>query len=274
MARRTFPYSKAFDPTKVRDAARMGGVDWSSFNEHFERLLTADWRGVNAGSSYPLGRRLLRLWLAYLQCRSNAILDLEGKADLFFRLDIPPDPHIVFFGAEVGWEAIVLQSLFGAGGRILLIDNDPEAYRRFRNAPCELRIRAPRGWKVPEILLARDPSRIEYARADFFTLDCRNEFDVGIDWGLIEHYEGPQKQAVLKCFQSFLRMEGLQISSCPRDCLAVRLFYWAFSDELNFGYRELMTLAELRQVLEEADFRVEKTFRLRAHNVAVSRRPA
>ncbi len=269
--RTTWPPSHHFDPGAVGDPEHYGGVAWTQFNENFERLLNLEWRKVNAGASYPWWKRLLRLWLAYMQQKQNAILDFQGKARVFARLDIPPNPSIVFFGAEVGWEAVILQALFGDKGNVLLIDKDPAAYERYLNAPREVRIRAPQGWKTREIVVRRDPSRIEYLQADFFDVERRHEFDVGIDWGLIEHFQDAHKPPVLKLFQRFLKDGGLQISSCPRNTLAVRLFYRAFSDELNFGYRELMGLAEFKAHLLRADFQVEQTCTLPAHNIVASR---
>lgn len=269
--RTTGPPSRLFDPTEIVNSERLGEVAWSQFNENFERLLKCDWRTVNEGTSYPWWRQLLRLGLAYIQQRRNAILDFEGKAGIFRRLDIPPNPDIVFFGAEVGWEAAIIQALFGAGGRVLLIDNDPIAYQRYLNAPQRVSVRAPRGWKTKELVLRRDPSRIEYLQADFFEIHRPHEFDVGIDWGLIEHFQDSRKPAVLQVFKRFLKDGGLQISSCPRNTLSVRLFYRAFSDELNFGYRELMKPSQLKSHLEKEGFQVEKTFTLPAHNIVASR---
>ena len=48
-------------------------------------------------------------------------------------------------------------------------------------------------------------------------------------------------------------------------------FYRAFSDELNFGYRELMKPSQLKSHLEKEGFQVEKTFTLPAHNLVASR---
>ena len=186
-------------------------------------------------------------------------------------MKIPANPDIVFFGAEAGWEGAMIQSLFGSGGKLVLIDKDPMAYGRFLKAPTTARARAPRGWKDPWLVMHRDPGRIEYLQQDFFDVERPSEFDVGIDWGLIEHYQDSGKRAVLQRFKNFLRPGSLQISSCPRDCMTVRLFYRAFSDELNWGYRELMSLKELSAHLTDAGYRVEAGFTLAAHNVVASR---
>ena len=246
-------------------------MDWTAFNERLDRLLASDWRRVNDRTSCGLPRRLLRLALACAQQKRNSIMDFRGKLRTFSQMNIPANPDIVYFGAEVGWEAAMIQALFGSGGKVLLIDRDPAAYERFLKAPAEVRVPAPRGWGHPRVVVRRDLSRIEYLRQDFFEVDRSPSFDVGIDWGLIEHYEDAGKRAVLDLFKVFLKPGGLQISSCPRDCLAVRLFYRAFSDELNWGYRELMTLDELSAHLTNSGYRIEAGFTLTAHNVLASR---
>lgn len=270
--RRTLPLSREFDPGKVTDPARTGAVDWTAFNEHFDRLLASDWRRINEKTSCGLPHRLLRLALAYAQQKRNSIQDFGGKIRVFSRMKIRPNPDVVVFGAEAGWEAAMIQALFGRGGKVVLIDRDPKAYERFLKAPVMVRVRAPRGWKEPWIVVRRDPSRIEYLRQDFFDVERPSAFDVGIDWGLIEHYEDAGKRAAIDLFQGFLKPGGLQISSCPRNRLAVRLFYRAFSDELNWGYRELMDLDELSGHLARAGYRIEDTFTLTAHNVVACRR--
>lgn len=265
------PLSRQFDPANVPDADSTGEVDWSGFNSNFERLVGSGWRKVNRHAKCSLPWRLLRLSLAFLQHRRNAILDFEGKLGVLSRLDIPPNPSIVQFGAEVGWEAALVQALFGDQGEVLLIDSDPMAYRRFMRAPQHVRVRAPRGSGRRWIDVLRDPARVEYARQDFFRMAAPGSFDVGIDWGLIEHYDDQGKRALISLFGSFLRPQGLQISACPRDRLSVRLFYRAFAEELNFGYRELMTLRELAAHVESSSCQIESKYRLPAHNIVAYR---
>ena len=262
--RRTLPLSRDYDPCNV-------SMDWTRFNGNFDRLLSTDWRRVNEGASYGLSRRLLRLAIAYAQQKRSAILDFEGKIRIFSRMAIPLNPNIVFFGAEVGWEAALIQALFGSGGKVVLIDSDPVAYQRFLKAPQTVRIPAPRGSSDRWLVARRDNPRVEYLRQDFFDVTTDAEFDVGIDWGLIEHYPDSGKRDVLNVFKKFLKPGGLHISSCPRNRLVVRLFYRAFSDELNLGYRELMSLGELSAHLEGAGCHVEDRFRLAAHNVVTWR---
>ena len=271
--RLTFPPSRHFDPGNVKDAEQTGDVDWSSFNSSFEDLLAKSWRDVNAATDCTLGRRLLRVWMAFQQQRRNAILDFEGKLRVFSKLRIPSNPDIVHFGAEVGWEAAILQALFGDRGRVLLIDSDPKAYERFLRAPESVRVRMPLRSKRRWIDINRNLARIEYVRGDFYRVQSLRAFDVGIDWGLIEHYDDAGKQSLISLFRSFLRPGGVQICACPRDRLAVRLFYRAFADELNFGYRELMSLKELCAHVERGGCRIKAKHRLPAHNIVVYRSP-
>ena len=271
--RLALPHSRHFDPANVAHPEQTGEVDWSRFNANFECLLGTSWRDVNRDVDCGFARRLLRLGLAFQQQRRSAILDLEGKLRAFSKLKLPPNPHIVHFGAEVGWEAAILQALFGDRGRVLLIDSDPMAYQRFLRAPLSARVRMPRPRKRRWIDIHRNPQRIEYAREDFYRVQARGKFDVGIDWGLIEHYDDPGKQSLISLFRTFLKPGGVQICSCPRNRLAVRLFYRAFADELNFGYRELMTIKELSNHVERNGCVVEARQRLPAHNIVVYRAP-
>lgn len=273
--RLTLPLSRDFRPGAISDPEHSGGVDWTQFNTHLERLLGSDWRRVNDGTSYSVLHRWVRLALAYGQQRRNTILDFRGKLRIFSQMRIPPDPNIVFFGAEAGWEAALIQALYGGRGRVVLIDRDPVAYQRFVNAPESVRVRSRPGWKCWKtkwVEIHRNPSRIEYLRQDFFELEPEPAFDVGIDWGLVEHFDDAGKRSVLDLFGRFLKPNGIQISSCPRDCVSVRAFYRAFADELNFGYRELMTRRELTGHLQHAGYRVEESFTLAGHHVVASRK--
>lgn len=244
---------------------------WEQFNESFERLQSTPWHQINAGTNHGVFMRLARLFLAYGARRRDMIVDLAGKARALWKLDIPRDPDIVFFGAEVGWEAAIVQALYGDGGRVVLIDNDPAAYERFCNAATERRCRAPRGFGSRELVVTREPTKMQYVKQDFFDVQMDGAFDVGIDWGVIEHYPDDRKQAVLQNFKRFLKPGGLEVTSTPRNALAVRLFYRAFRDELNFGYRELMSIGELRAHLERAGFRAERQVSLPAHNIIGAR---
>lgn len=250
----TAPLSRYFDPATVVAPERRGAVSWSQFNQHYERLQHGPWSRINDETRYPWPRRLMRLAMAWSIQRSQALLDLRTKARVLRDFPLKRDPDIVFFGAEVGWEALLVQALFGNGGRVVLVDCDPAAYQRFLNAPPELRVPAPPGWPEPDLVLRRDPDRITYLREDFFDAREPGGFDVGIDWGLIEHFQGDRRQEAMRCFQRWLRPGGLQISAVPRDAFSTRLFYELFSDELNFGHRELMTAPELATALASGGF--------------------
>lgn len=237
-----------------------GAVAWALFNRHYSRLQTTRWSEINHGRAYPWHLRWVRLVMAWAIQRNDAILDLRSKARIIARMPIPRDPDIVYFGAEAGWEAALVQALFGDGGRVVLIDNDEAAYQRFLGAPRELGVRAPRGFGTGELIVRRDPQRFEYIRQDFFSWQQDRSFDVGIDWGLIEHFPAARKLALMRAMQAFLRDDGVQISAVPRNTPGTRLFYWAFRDELNFGYRELMSPREHRAVLTRGGYEVLRTF--------------
>ena len=156
---------------------------------------------------------------------------------------------------------------------MVLIDEDPAAYDRYPpRAPRSVRVRAPKGSGRPSWLdVERDLERWRYLRENFFDVTPEPRFDVGIDWGLIEHFPDPGKAKLIAHFRKFLKPGGLQISSSPRDRLTVRLFYRAFADELNTGYRELMTLPELAERIEAAGGVIEHRVTLPAHNIVAYR---
>ena len=267
----TLPLARGFDPARVPDPERCGAVDWARFNANFEKFLNTPWREVNRAFQGSRRLRVLRLALAFAQQRRGAIHDFEGKARALSRFRVPPHPSIVFFGAEAGWEAAILQALFGAGGDVVLIDQDPAAYERYLHAPTSARVRAPKGWGRRWLDVKRDLERWRYLRENFFDVAPEGRFDVGIDWGLIEHFDDDGKRKLIAHFRKFLKPDGIQISSAPRDRLAVRLFYRAFADELNVGYRELMTLRELTERIESAGAVVEDRVTLPAHNIVAYR---
>ncbi len=246
--------SRHFDEALVVDPDNRGQVAWSQFNQHYHALQTTPWSQINRAHRYPWHRRLVRLAMAWVIQKNDAITALRDKARWFWRMPIPQDPDIVFFGAEVGWEAALLQAMYGDGGRVVLIDSDEQAYERFRAAPVERRVRAPRGFGTKDIIVRRNLDRIEYVREDLFDWREDGAFDVGIDWGLVEHFSEPRKLDLMRAMQRFLRDDGIQISAVPRNTAATRAFYWAFRDELNFGYRELMSPRELTELLERGGY--------------------
>lgn len=270
--RLTGPLSRHYDEALVVAPERRGQVAWSQFNQHYQRLQTEHWSAINRGTDHPWHRRIKRLVMAWFIQRTGAILDLRRKARILSRLPLPRDPDVVFFGAEVGWEAMLVRALFGDGGRAVLVDCDPAALERFDDAPRELVVRAPRGVPGRELVLRRD-DRIEYVEADFFDWSEPGGFDVGIDWGLLEHFPGARRQAVIGRFLASLRPGGYQISAVPRDSFSARSFYRTFPDELNFGYRELMRMDEHVAGLEAGGMEVVRRVTTPTTCVALARAP-
>jgi SAM-dependent methyltransferase len=261
------PPSRDFEPSAIVAPSRFGAVAWTDFNRAYERLQRTPWRLVNRGRGYGLLRRLARLSIAYIIERNDAFLDLASKARALASLPIPRDPDIVYYGAEVGWEAYLLRALFGSGGRLVLIDADQGAYERYLAGDREREVVTAQG----KVQVRRDLEHTVYVQGDFFTYEAERAFDVGLDWGLLEHYRDHDKQRVLACFRRHLKPDGVQVSAVPRDVPGMRLFYWAFADELNFGYRELLSQAELERTIEQAGFLVIARTSTPSTCIAVSR---
>ena len=113
----TLPLARGFDPAQVEDAERSGAVDWARFNANFEKFLNTPWREINRGYRGPVWIRVLRLLLAQAQQRRDAIHDFLGKARALARLPVPPNPSIVFFGAERDGRPQSCRRFSGRGAR-------------------------------------------------------------------------------------------------------------------------------------------------------------
>lgn len=252
------PHSRNFDPSRVVSPESHGAVAWSDFNRSFHRLQQTDWRQINADTEKSIFWRALRRAIACYAQHTGAYLDLKGKANFFARFQhhLPRNPNIVFFGAEAGWEALLLQAFLGDNGRVMLIDDDSEAYERYLDASDEMEVAVPSSSQSKQLRLKRDRKRIEYRREDLFTIPAHGDFDIAIDWGLIEHFPGTGKSELIRQMQRFVRPGGWHISAVPRDAWLNRIFYRAFSDELNFGYRELMTRREFESLWEGTGLRI------------------
>lgn len=268
------PPSRHFDPSRVKSPESHGAVAWGDFNRSFHRLQQTDWRHINDQSEAPLFWRVLRRAIAFYAQRSGAYLDLQGKASIFARFQhhLPSNPDIVFFGAEAGWETLLLQALLGGEGRVVLIDDDCEAYERYLDASDEVVLDAPKSGESEQIVLRRDRQRIEYQRENLFAVPAKAEFDIAIDWGLLEHFPGHSKLPLIHQMQRFVRPGGWHISAVPRDSWQNRIFYRAFSDELNFGYRELMTCREFERLWEGTGVKVVDSFRFHDSAIILARR--
>lgn len=268
------PLSSYFRPENIVDPKHCGAVAWSDFNRSFHKLQQDPWWRINESTKASLGLRILRLLISYYVHRVDGFLNLRGKAQVLalFRKHLPSNPDIVYFGAEAGWEAIILQSILGHRGRVLLIDNDPVAHQRYTLANDKVEILIPTKLSTKRFVLRRDRKRIEYLQQDLFEVECSTSFDIGIDWGLVEHFLDSSKITLIRKMRQFLRCGGWQISSVPKDSYVNRLFYRAFCDELNFGHRELMTLSELHEVLVKGGFEVIESLELLDSFVVLSRK--
>lgn len=173
----TEPVSRYFDPTGIVSPQTCGEVSWTDFNRSFHRLQHLKWWKVNRDTeeknpAWRLTRLLLSFYIHLVDGYNGRHQKIEGFKKM--RLKLPANPSIVFFGAEAGWEALILQQLLGDQGRVMLIDNDEGAYERFceANHPASFR------------------DRVRYRREDLFDVTSDASFDIGIDWGLLEHFPG------------------------------------------------------------------------------------
>ena len=254
----TKPLSRHFDPARVLSPETRGEVSWTDFNRSFHRLQQLDWWKVNRETDEKPAWRMVRLILALYIHLTDGYACHPQKAAGFGRMrsKLPANPSIVYFGAEAGWEALMLQQLLGDQGKVTLIDNDEGAYERFQEADHPASFR----------------DRVCYRREDIFDLPGDASFDIGIDWGLLEHFPGETKAPLLRKMRDFIRPGGFQISSVPRDSPGNRLFYRAFADDVNFGYRELMSLEEFRSTIEMSGNKVIDSWGMTDSHVILSQK--
>jgi hypothetical protein len=255
----TEPPSRFFDPARIVSPQTCGDVSWTDFNRSFHRLQNLDWWKINEGTRENAGWRIIRLILSYYLYRTDAYTCRTKKIAGFEKLrpKLPRNPDIVYFGAEAGTEALLLQQLLGNQGQVLLIDRDEGAYERFLEADHPPSFR----------------NRVRYCRENLFEGPVEASFDIGIDWGLLEHFPGDRKKALLRRMQEFIRPGGFQISSVPKNSWGNRLFYRAFSDEVNFGYRELMSRSEFQAVVESGGNLVLDHWEMIDSHVILSQKP-
>jgi SAM-dependent methyltransferase len=142
-------------------------------------------------------------------------------------------PRILELGAATGYLARWL--LHRYGGRATLVDSSPGSHAAY--------------------LAVHDPVKehIDYVRGDLFAVDLPRDFDLTCSFGLIEHFV--DKAEVLAAHRRHLKEGGRSLIVIPVDSRLTRVFYEVHPEQ-NLGYRELLTVAELRAALAGAGFEV------------------
>jgi SAM-dependent methyltransferase len=149
---------------------------------------------------------------------------------LEFKID---SPRILELGAGTGFLTRWLISRYKGSG--VLVDSSKAAYEEF--------------------LTKKDPfvRQVNYINQDIFTLNLEESFDLVCSFGLIEHFK--DKKAVIDVHKKFIAPGGWVLILVPLDTPQTRLFFEVHM-ELNFGYRELLTLEEFKGILKEQNLEV------------------
>jgi len=146
------------------------------------------------------------------------------------------NPEILELGAATGLLTKWLLSQYG--GKALLVDKNETSYRAFVSKAGNLK------------------KSVTYLIRDVFNLDLEKKFDIVCSFGLIEHF--PEKTGIIDIHQKFVTQSGMIIILVPLDTPLSRAFF-EVHPELNLGYRELLTVPEVKHFLKQANLEIVKT---------------
>ncbi len=146
------------------------------------------------------------------------------------------NPDILELGAATGFLTRLLMTHFG--GRGVLVDKNDASFKAYDKMNDPLK------------------NNIEYVLEDIFKLSLDRRFDIVCSFGLIEHFI--DKAPVLDVHRKFASPNGNIIILVPLDSILTRMFL-EVHPELNLGYRELLTIKELKQILERSGLHVAAT---------------
>ncbi|WP_257453438.1 class I SAM-dependent methyltransferase [Archangium lipolyticum] len=211
--------------TKINAQPVDGNFDWNGYfsaRQHESILEGIECRGLLES---------VRAMLA----EDNAVLTLSLTRVLRALLKDTPlaKPRILELGAATGY--LTRWLLHRYGGHATLVDNSPGSHAAY--------------------LAVQDPVKehIDYVRSDLFALDLPREFDLTCSFGLIEHFA--DKREVLAAHRRFMKEGGRSLVVIPLDTKLTRVFYEVHPEQ-NLGYRELLTIPELKAALTDAGFEV------------------
>lgn len=138
-------------------------------------------------------------------------------------------PSILELGAGTGYLTRWLLERYGGKGT--LVDNNVTAFEKY--------------------LQIQDPitQHIEYQLADFNQFRDDKRYDIVCSFGVLEHFS--DKTELLALHKKFVKNGGHLIILVPMDTPLTRIYYEVFP-ELNLGYRELLTKAEMECALSNS----------------------
>jgi methyltransferase family protein len=254
---------------------------WKRFNQNFHRYFTTDVPEAQSRARAELGHAIAKLDVHGAQEAveemlhllfwnrihrvEDAVWDPRGKRALFSGLDVK-NPRILFLGAADGYEAMQLAAMY-PGGHTVLVDYDEfcktDRFGKFPEAYPFLGVDAATGHKR---IWYRDQMNIDFEVEDVRALKYGREFDIVVSIGLVEHFPDEHKAEAFDFHKRFVKPGGYVIITTPRDQWRSRAWYYVMADALNYGYRELMTAAQLGLYSTENGFDVLRAGVIKAHN--------
>ncbi|HEX7844028.1 MAG TPA: methyltransferase domain-containing protein [Kofleriaceae bacterium] len=211
--------------TRINARLTAGDFDWTGYFS--ARQHTAILEDIDCRALLEAVRATLR------EDQAALTLSLTRVLRALLR-DTPLDaPRILELGAATGYLARWL--LHRYGGRATLVDNSPGSYAAYE--------------------ATQDPIKehIDYVQGDLFAVELPPAYDVTCSFGLIEHFA--DKADVLAAHRRFLKPGGRSLIIIPLDTRLTRVFYEVHPEQ-NLGYRELLTVGELRTALAGVGFEV------------------
>ena len=254
---------------------------WKKFNANFHKYFVTDVPAAGAQARADLGRALasfdvlgareaveemlhLLIWNKIHRVE-DAVWDPRGKRAIFEGLDVR-NPRILFLGAADGYEAMQLAAMY-PGGHTVLVDYDEfcktDRFGKFPEAYPFLGVDAATGHKR---VWYREEMDIDFEVEDIRNLKYGREFDIVVSIGLVEHFPDEHKPLAFEFHRRFVKPGGYVIVTTPRDQLRSRAWYWVMSDLLNYGYRELMTCAQMGLYARENGLDILRAGVIKAHN--------
>jgi len=146
------------------------------------------------------------------------------------------NPEILELGAATGLLTKWLLSQYE--GKAVLVDKCETSYQAFSSRIGYL------------------GKSVTYLIEDVFTLELEKSFDIVCSFGLVEHF--PDKKPIIAVHKKFVNQSGIIIVLVPLDSPLSRAYFEVYP-ELNLGYRELLTVPDIEDVLKQSNLEILRT---------------
>jgi cyclopropane fatty-acyl-phospholipid synthase-like methyltransferase len=133
----------------------------------------------------------------------------------------------------------------------------PRLMAEFQIAPYTLLDRSEEGMRLArERFGGAYGGRVDYAFTDVFNAQVNRKYDVVFSVGLLEHFDAPQIDELIRLHKRWVRDDGLVLIAVPTPTpsyhvvrwIAEVLGLWQFHDERPIARRRLVDLMRRRQL--------------------------